>query len=157
MSFYQRFNQPVQFCHKYTFLRTSMPCNVWSSKTTACWVSLHLKYNNSSISYVCLQFLQLYGDYQKQNDAKNNNNNKTGVKFTTCFKSLVFGLLFDGHVRRWCRRGLWVAVISGKLSHVIGPLPEVLLKERMCIRRGNKPRVTAVTLRGQEVLFGFRV
>lgn len=73
MSFYQRFNQSVQFCHKYTFLRTSMPCNVWSSKTTACWVSLHLKYNNSSISYVCLQLLQLCGDYQKQRDAKNNN------------------------------------------------------------------------------------
>lgn len=80
------------------------------------------------------------------------------LEFTACFKPLIFGLLFNGHVRRWRGgRRLWVAMISGKLRHVIWPIPKVLFKERMCIRRGYEPRVTGVTVRGQEVLVRVRM
>lgn len=74
MSFYQRFYQSVQFCHtiKHTFLRTSMPCNVWSSKTTACWVSLHLKYNNfSPTAFTTLRGLPKTKRCKKRKPTKN--------------------------------------------------------------------------------------
>lgn len=127
------------------FVNVDIDFCLWGSKT--------VKFTSKPPVLVCLFFslVFFYVNISKKL-------NWFDLEFTACFKPLIFGLLFNGHVRRWRGgRRLWVAMISGKLRHVIWPIPKVLFKERMCIRRGYEPRVTGVTVRGQEVLVRVRM
>lgn len=151
-----------------------MPCNIRSGKTTACWKPINCKETKELRLYILI--LTFANEEQRQNtvyiktavlgffifnvifSTSKNTNWIFFLEFTACFKPLIFGLLFNGHM--WRGRGgrrLWVAMISGKLSHVVRPIPKVLFKERVCIRRGYEPRITRVTVRGQEVLVGVRM